>query len=353
MGKVVRDGSACRAGEVRARRAPRGESVARIGQDGLVHFPSLAPGHYTVDVYCEQALPHGEPLDVVRGMYEREWHVQTGLLVHGKVIDASGRPLPDAGIALRPRTNLDRQVRVCSSDTEGLFSCGGLEPGEYDAVVVVPLDAAAEAVTVVLDGNVTPELLLRARPFGSIRAAVRSESARLFRVLARGPSAFPIEAKRDDRGFVFERLPLARYEVYIDQPSAGGAAQIVDLEHEGQVVTLDLPAPRAAVITGFVVDDGGSPLPDSWVNASPSDPLAQNDLTNEPEVLTDERGAFGLHVVAGGTFGRSTPWVLESCWVWRPARAVSWCALRPVSWRRGGSNNELDTLGRGWAAPAK
>lgn len=304
-GTVWSDGRPCSKGEVRARRSPRGEWVAAIGQDGVARFTSLTPGHYSIDVYCDQALPHRESLELARGLHEREWRVQTGLLVRGTVVDARGRSVPDAKVAIRPRGELsERQLALCSSDTHGRFACGGLSPGEHDASVADPADAAAQVVPLVLQAGAVPDILLRVRPFGSIRVVIdpAGPSARAARVFARGPTAFPIEARRDEQGYLFERLPLARYEVYVDQPRARGAARVVELEQDGHLLTLELPAPQAEVIAGSVVDENGTPLIDSWVSASPSDPLAQSGLTSEPEVLTDERGAFRLDAVGGGVY---------------------------------------------------
>jgi hypothetical protein len=100
---------------------------------------------------------------------------------------------------------------------------------------------------------------------------------------------------------VWSDLPLADYDVYVELPTSGATAR-ARLQQDGQIVSLELPAPPRGSIAGKVVDESGSPLIDAWVSASPSEPLARAAQVSDPPTLTDERGEFTLSDLAPGNY---------------------------------------------------
>jgi hypothetical protein len=303
MGRVFSAAGVCTQGEVQL--AGLRWSRAPIDENGSVRFQSVQPGHYSVDVYCEHSLPYHEEIDVGAEPMARDWKVQPGLSVSGSVVDSGGQPFPGAKISVASSgdPSADTPVVVCSSAADGLFSCGGLRPGEYDCSVVEPVDGTAEVRHVVLQNDSAPGVVLHLRPMGSVHVHLRASAEASVsggHVFARSPTALPIQAKRVENGFVFEHLPLGRYQVYVDQPVRDVAS--AELSYAGQVYTLELTAPQASLISGFAVDESGAPLLDTWIKASASDPLTGSAGLTAPQVLTDESGAFALMAVRGGIY---------------------------------------------------
>lgn len=300
--RVLLDDAPCTEGLVRL--AAAREWSTPLDGDGVAHFVSLPRGHYDVAVFCAQALPYHAELELA-GPEAHEFAVSGGLSVSGRVLDASGAPLPQARVAVRSRNDaMDTPGALCTSDERGEFICGGLTPGEHECQVVEPLDADAAVVPVVLERASVRDVVLPVRPLGSVRVALDGSAAERAesRVLLRGPTAFPIQARRVGDEFVFERLPLASYEVYVEQPSAGGGPTKVELTEAGQVVSLELRAPPRAAITGVVVDEAGTPLGDQWIAARAADPLALSPRESDPQALSDVDGAFSVVAVSGGVY---------------------------------------------------
>jgi protocatechuate 3,4-dioxygenase beta subunit len=276
---------------------------ARAGASGSVQMPGLWPGRYEVDVHCPGALPHRELLVVGDEPITRHWDLSAGLSIAGRVEDPDGKPLANATVSVTPQDELSEAQAHCSTTAAGEFSCTGLEPGKYTCSLANAL--GADVVPVWLATESAKDILLRARGHGTIQAHTRpaagDDSAEL-RVFARREGELAVQATNRGTGFVFERMPLGLYEVYVGLPAAAGATAIARLQRHGEVIELELEAPPALSIAGRALDESGMPWVDAWVIVEPSDLFARPAFTAEPPTLTGDDGEFALRGLAPGRY---------------------------------------------------
>lgn len=177
-------------------------------------------------------------------------------------------------------------------------------------------DSTGESVHVSLEENDHVSVLLRTAPSATIHASfTEPQDPRLpsFKAFARMLGHAPLEAAPKLDGFVFERLPLGRYEVYLELPGTGAE---VTLEHDGQIVEVELSPPSAVFpIGGKVVDQNGVPLIDIRIDARPSDLFAQPASIVHPFALTNEFGEFALAGLPPGSYDLHAAGVVGEAWL--------------------------------------
>lgn len=298
-GTVVLSGQPCADALVTA--SGRVRTAAYAEANGSVRLDGLLPGRYQVRVYCPMALTHKEEVEVANDALTRDWHVDPGLAIQGRVESAGGRPVPDAVVSVNSVHGLGGGGVSCITGANGHFTCSGLSPGVYDCSVDQDRDPKREVVRVSLGEGAAEPVLLRTRPSGTIRVSVENYSGAPWplRVLARGEAQLPIEAVPGRDSFVFKLLPLGNYEVYSDR---GGAPQNVSVERDEQVVELELDVPSDALsIQGRALDEDGLPVIDAWVSLFPSD-STRTSRAPEAQALTDGQGNFAVHDLPQGTY---------------------------------------------------
>ncbi len=278
-------------------------TTARASPDGLVRLDGLLPGRYEVVVRCPLALSHHEVIDVGHEPLTRLWPLTGGLSVSGRVEDLHGEPMGNAIVNVSPRDLSEEPSVSCSSGPNGEFLCSGLSTGDYDCSLSD--GTQVDVVRVSLQQDSVASILLRARSFGTIYARVVQSahgSANELGVFARLAGGFPVQSVPHSSGFVFERMPLGRYEVYVNLPTANGHPTEAVLQHQGQIIELDLDAPLSLSIEGQVLDESGAPWIDAWVTARPVDALARTSTSTDRPTLTDERGEFVLRALTAGQY---------------------------------------------------
>jgi hypothetical protein len=298
-GTVERAGVPCPGASVTA--AGLVSTTARATSSGMVQLEGLLPGNYRITIRCPESLVYREEIAITPTPIVREWAVQPGLSVTGRVENQSGQPVVGAVVSIvAVGYRVTNMGSTCDTAANGSFTCFGLSPGDYDCSVEDAGDPTRELVRVSLGEGSIADILLRTRPSGAIHVAltVPSGAPQLpFKVFARGPGGLPVEGIPRQSGFAFEQMPLGRYDVYAEVAATGVEAV---LEYDGQVIDVELTAPSSVwSIAGVVTDEAGSPLVDAWVRASPSDPLAQTQAAMPPATLTNEVGRFafsGLHL---------------------------------------------------------
>lgn len=279
---------------------------APIGAEGTVRLEGLLPGHYRVSVGCAQALELREELDIGTEPALRDWQLEAGLRVSGRVETGSGEPVPGAHVLVAPVGEPAAPTTGhCSSDRAGEFDCAGLAPGEYECKVTDYWQAQSAPVRVTLSPSSEPDIVLRTLSAGSIRVTLRdadSVSPTSINVWARSERAALAPAARQGSEFVFERLKLDRYLVFVETADEGAEASAVPvtLEREGQVVSVELAVPPTHSISGHVLDERGVPVVDAWVLGSPANPTSLLDRSGP--VLTDDRGAFTITGLLPGRY---------------------------------------------------
>ncbi|MET0413726.1 MAG: carboxypeptidase-like regulatory domain-containing protein, partial [Polyangiaceae bacterium] len=278
--------------------------AAYSSESGQVRLEGLWPGRYQINVYCDAALPYREAIEIEARDVVREWDVDLGFAVLGKVQGPRGEPVANAVVSVVPvGESEDRSPSSCISAEDGEFTCSGLSVGEHDCFLADTADA--ELVRVSLGASAPAEhVLLRARAAGTIQVSVSSPGGDSgeHKVFARGSDGFALEGAPRQGGAVFERVPLGRYEVYADLPLAGASPVVVELERSEQVVDVEVRAARPISIEGRAVDEQGAPVIEAWVGVSPSDTTLRAPSATYPPALTDDEGAFTIPGLTPGEF---------------------------------------------------
>jgi hypothetical protein len=225
----------------------RGPSNAAAQPDaqGVARLEGLVRGFHRVDIRCPGSLPIVDTIQIGTEPIAVAWTVERGLSVSGRVQTPSGEAVSDALVSVSPLGEIgDSLAANCVSTPGGEFTCSGLIPGEYECAVEDAGDPGRERQSVTLSELSVDGVLLRTRPYGVIRVSVTGRGAEgdAYHVFARGSVVGPLEASPRGQAFVLERVPLGRYEVYVDLPTSGSLAE-VKLERDGQVIELELPAP--------------------------------------------------------------------------------------------------------------
>ena len=216
-------------------------------QDGgltLFRFDAIPPGTYALAVHASGPYDLGEPADIELAApqlcYELNVEVHWLGIVRGRLIDADGRPVPNAGVTIvsgrptKPHVNPWRDTAI--TDERGEFTIRHLPAGEYTVGLYI-----------------------------------------------------------DDISR-WERKHPAIYFPGVTEPEAG---HTVTVTRGSDIDTGDLMLPvavRKVPVTGTVVLPDGAPVPDAWVSMRGQDETSFEDGL---EVKTDGSGRFRLPGVAG------------------------------------------------------
>jgi hypothetical protein len=284
---TLRGGAPCRGGSLDLS-GPTWSPQALDGSEE-VEIQGLLPGRYEVEISCPGALTLRDVLEVKREPLARHWELESGLLLGGSVVTHSGAPVAAATVDMMPIGEpLERRNVQCTTDEQGKFACAGLEAGAYDCM------AGENAVArVQLPDDVAAPLVLRLAPTGALRVSARSASARTpsgLTVLATRNGQTPVLSQRAGDVFIFERLSLGQYSVYAEESPE--ISERVNLSRDGEVLEVVLTLPEATTISGSVIDEQGSPVPDAWVRATMSG--SEFGFSIGIPVLTDAEGRFTI-----------------------------------------------------------
>jgi protocatechuate 3,4-dioxygenase beta subunit len=253
-------------------------STTGVDELGRFRFEAVAAGTYVLQASAPGYLGGRiEPLRVPDDAgSELELRLERGLVVHGRVIDENGLPVPDARVArlasslaltAKSRAEIAAEDGV-GVDPEGRFQLGGLRAEESvvlfaqapgRAARVLPLEVAAEEVTCVLP----LAHVLEARVLDQETEPVPEAFARIELLRSAGSEGgkglvFDSEARSDASGRL-ELAGLVEGEYRLSLTSAAG-----HLERE-----LAIPCPaqelqlaRAEALTVRVIDANARPVAD-------------------------------------------------------------------------------------------
>jgi hypothetical protein len=277
-------------------------SHARLAR-GTAHLEGLVPGHYRIDIRCAPGIPHSEVLEVGAGPVSRRWDLQVGLALRGRVESAGGRPLPNVSVGVTP-VQPGRPGASCLTDAAGEFECTGLSEGEHDCRTQT-LEQGNDVARVSLsESSPPPHVVLRGNASGRIEVSV-SRTAKAhevpWRVFARRGDQIPLVARPEAEVFVFERIPLGTYQLYLGS-SAAHNSTAVSLTRDAQIERVTLAAPALGSIAGRIIDSQGAPVVDAWVRATVGDPLLSGDYAAGAPALTDDAGEFTVSSLPEGRY---------------------------------------------------
>ncbi|HEU4577646.1 MAG TPA: carboxypeptidase-like regulatory domain-containing protein [Polyangiaceae bacterium] len=280
---------------------------ANTGEGGAFLLKGVPPGQYAATAHCEGAMVLREPLLVDGAPVHHDFELASGFRIQGSVQGARGQPIANAHVLVQPLSRQQAAAPMpagasCDSDVNGAFSCVGLPPGEYEVGAWLGEFAGSELVPVTLDTGDAGNILLRVRAFASIRVTTvaSGDPPAALAVIARGPRGFS-QARRDGETFMFDRLELGAYAVFIGQSrDVPKDARRIELSRDGQVEEVSLALPEARSIAGFVVDGDLAPVSDARVRVSGTDFSLGDEV--QTMVLTDQQGAFSIPALLPGRY---------------------------------------------------
>jgi len=303
-------------------RVTLGQAIDRIGPgeatdihaDGTVHFPGVQPGVYFVRVACEGHLLREGPRVMRVGEAPVEgvtWTVVPASRAVVRVVDARGRPVPQADFYLELPSRGARVVSSHRTDEAGVAVLEDLSPGSY--ALHAP-DGYAEVAPVpftVQEGAQDLELALALPGSGFAIVRVSNERAEpidgLWIKAASATRQKEVPAQPLGAGaYRLGPLIAGTYEVLVQDgvnpPLAGNTAdERVDVR-DGEVVETLLRLERGGTIHGQVLDERGAPAPDVWISVAPDAPergfsavrAASAAQARPQRVLSDSAGQFSI-----------------------------------------------------------
>jgi hypothetical protein len=294
---------------------------AEADQDGKVHLDAVPLGTYQLGPACDEHQFASGPLTLTIGSEKTEnlrWTFRAGRGITTRVIDETGRPLPQVVVALSPTDQslssalLARLQRSGMTDDNGQYRFGGLLPGRYQATAryaAVNGKALASADIALLEGSEPEPLTLTLPGTGIIRVRSRTVGKPLSRLLFFATDSVDSRYEATFKGdglFVIGPLPRDRYSVFAyDNKNAklalnnGVPVAIVDATPVDIDFQYTMPD---AFLEGRVTDSSGAPMAGTLVRAV-STTLDQNDelysiiqtqLHGPQALMTDANGRFRI-----------------------------------------------------------
>lgn len=283
-----------------------------IGPDGAVTVEGIFPDDYELEIACSGGVPKHERIHIGDENVTRAWDLVASGTLQGLALRADGQPLEAASIRVDPiRLPAGADGALASptscgvTDESGKFTCEGLMPGDYDCLIEGRQRSIGRPVRVSLESGSTATVTLVADAMGAILARLPSGSGVASDTLPvfaqRRGANWPNRAESSGSLLQFRDLPLGVYDVYVGNLSARPGSSIeVTLEHDGQVVELELPKVRRLTVMGRVEDETGQPVADARVQLSTSIAETRSPIDLGAPALTDEHGQFAIDGVPEG-----------------------------------------------------
>lgn len=274
------------------------------GGDGTFTLGSIPPGPIQVVAVSGGARARVGPFEILEG---ETAHVTLQLGAHelrGLVVDAGGRPLPGASVAIWPEGGPRTLASALVADGRGAFAASGLPGGplrveaSFEALRgerrgVVPSDGE---VTVTLAGGELVGLVLReGRPATEFSVAASP--------LEPGSPGATVRSFVSADGRFRLRLPPGGWEVRASAPSATEAIARAEVPERGASAEVVLELESGGVIEGRVVSTDGAPIEGARVSVEGGAIFAfatSHDAPGAPQALTAADGTFRLTGVKPG-----------------------------------------------------
>jgi protocatechuate 3,4-dioxygenase beta subunit len=276
--------------------------------DGKLTIEGVRPGTYQATVQCQGSIPWSGELLVASEPVTRQWELDPGCAVTGRVEGPDGEPLARANVVVQlPRTP-PAPVAHCTTDEAGNFECKGIDPGKYDVRLGGGRDSATVRIELSAGRGLDP-IVLRASPSAAILVRIAHSqpgTSNRFQVFARATDKPPAAATATLDGQMRLDLPLGDYFVYFGPTSKlPDEARRVRLVANGQVAHVELDAPPLLSISGAVLDEQGVPVPDLWIHAESAD-IEGGGLPLGVPALTSAQGEFAIDQLLPGEYHLAT-----------------------------------------------
>ncbi len=244
--------------------------------------------NFTAQIECLECFNQSLPAVTVReGETSRTELALGGGSIAGIVVDGTGRPVEGAQVGIpcegheeRPERQPAWQRSTRSGD-DGTWVIDGLDEGtyvvgawtegadgEYRKGVVVPLNARAREIRLVLEPGSSTRLTVRVlnpdgTPMGGAVVTIGVETAR-------GGSGYAPMAADADGLVTQDQLSPGECEVTVRVPKRAPCTRTVDLK-AGANGPVDFVMEPGAAVTGRVVDGTGAPVADALVRVVDGD----------------------------------------------------------------------------------
>ena len=315
-GRVTRSGAGVEGVNIRAM-SQGGFQAAVTGPDGAFRIADLTPGQMMLiaakqDSFIQEMRPVTAPSkDIVI-------ELPAGGRITGRVLDkASHEPITSfmAGVTTSRSGGgmvmmMPPMQKQFTSD-DGTFVLEGIKPGSTQVVVNAPGYTTARVPNIeVEDGKTAPDVEVDVETGAKLTGRVS------------GPDGSPIagvSVREDQQGGGGGRVmrfdatdtggttdPNGDYTIDTLEPgektftfSRGGyiAQQKTVTVAAAKETRLDVQLSNGLRATGFVVSDGGSPIPDTMVRA-----VSASEMDGGRQATTDANGAFAIEALAPGHY---------------------------------------------------
>ena len=285
-------------------RAPQGEVRVRASSMPAGWFPEGKPGQDTVTFTLTQA----------NAPYTVDFHAVRFPPTRGRVVDASGSPVPYARVLSVSDLYCPFVIRI-AADGEGRFECG--EPGMARILAAyhgndmtrapVVVDASRdEKTTLRLSPAVRPTVIGRVvdadgNPLAGalVRADLRDISTRIGSVEDHWRYSTYADTGPDGRFTLRSCWPGMDWHMRVTMPGYRESAASHEPLRDGESIDLGdiVLEPADLIVNGIVVDETGQPVPNVPVRAGPAGPglsrRPPSSLLGE-EAYSDADGRFRI-----------------------------------------------------------
>ena len=299
-----------------------GGRTATTGDDGKATLRPVHLGFVLVDAKATGFAPAGSFATVgsvgARGSVTIV--LRAGVAVSGRVVDDKGKPLAKVHVAVGGEGGrafgLGRnEPDSATTDDKGQFSFAAVAPGTHALVANDGEHAPTTGAPFAVSDRAVSGLEVKMKAGGSITGSVVDKGGNpvpyaSVRVSGSGRRMWSVAQRQtttDKRG-LFELRGLARAKLQMRAESDSDASKVIDVDLEAhpdahdQKLVLDV----GGMISGVVVDDAGTPVPEVSVNAFPdllggasSESFA---LAGMSSTTTDGAGAFTVHGLPDGAY---------------------------------------------------